>query len=89
MSQPNKVDFFNCANIFLVVVLVRFPVLCLFNFFEIAFSSIFFFFEAVQYLPFMKPVPRNDPKRERNTRRERGAVIDDPATWDEKLETNN
>ena len=23
MSQPNKVDFFNCANILLVVVLVR------------------------------------------------------------------
>ena len=27
MSQPIKVDFFNCANIFLVVVLVRLPVL--------------------------------------------------------------
>ena len=40
MSQPIKVDFFNCTNIFLVVVLVRLPVLwCWFklHFFKVVF----------------------------------------------------
>ena len=44
MSQPIKVDFFICANQFLVVVSVRLPVLRL--------SSIFIFFEIVFHFIF-------------------------------------
>jgi len=42
---------------------------------------------AKQNLPFIKPEPKNDPKRERNTRKEKGMDMEDPARCEEKVVT--
>ena len=43
---------------------------------------------AKQNLPFMNPEPRNAPKRERETNREKGTDREDPARCEEKVETS-